>query len=971
MRLFYPFSLVCILLLFFSTTTFAQKRIIHGFIGDSFTKEGLPKTSVFLLSPDSTIIDTTISNTEHENKWLQSSFSLKVTSEGNYILRFIREGYITTYKDITTKFSKRSDTYQLDKMVLMRKDPYYLREVTVTTTKVKMVVRGDTVVYNADAFQLVQGSMLDDLVKQLPGVEIKSDGRIYERGKFVESLLINGKDFFKGDPKIALDNLPAYMVKSVKVFNKTNTYESGDKGHLVMDVNLQNQYSIGWISNVEDGRGTHDLYIERLFAMRFTNNSRLALFCNVNNMNDTRKPGYDSGEWQPSSMPDGLLKSQTAGLSYLLSTPNEAFEAWTDNMIEHRDADSRIQKLGETFLSGGNTFNRFLSFSRNNSTKFTTQNGFESHLIAGTYLAGSWNMSYNKFDNQINFINGNFSSNPMNTTGDSVLDSLFSKDAGYKMKEIIINRNKAEQKVHGYEMKHTGILNYSVTTNKLIGDTWNIHGNIDYSSLKNESFDHYVLDYPSNAALPSDYRNRYYHQPVSKYELKLGTDYNYCVYNHNSDKGGKLSINPQYEYIQTYRSAESLLYRLDTLTDWGLNGIHTLGMLPSSLDSLQLAIDNYNSYHSTVHNSQHVLNMFVIWMNNLNHGEWPNENIFEVQTELKFRHERDALHYYRNGKNFPLTRNAGFFEPDIRLRYQTPKFGCFRLEYIETYEMPPSTYMIDIRDNSDPLNISLGNPDLKNAHLYTAKIQYDRSPCNDNLFTSLQYRIIKDVVSMGFVYDRATGIRTISPENINGNWGITARCQWNKSFEKEKKFTFDTNYMVDYNTNVDVVSISGAYSSTRSSVHNMYMNEVLRLDYRLNSKLQVGTKIGADWTRASSHRSDFETINAEAFDYGITGQLEFPWNVQIATDLTMYSRRGYQDSSMNTNEFVWNGRISKSVMHGNLTFMFDGFDILGNLSNVRRTLNAQGRTETYYNVIPRYAMFHAIYRLNIQPKKKK
>jgi len=73
---------------------------------------------------------------------------------------------------------------------------------------------------------------------------------------------------------------------------------------------------------------------------------------------------------------------------------------------------------------------------------------------------------------------------------------------------------------------------------------------------------------------------------------------------------------------------------------------------------------------------------------------------------------------------------------------------------------------------------------------------------------------------------------------------------------------------------------------------------------------------------------------------------------------------------MNTNELVWNARLAKRVLHSKLTFMLDGFDILGNLSNVRRTINAQGRTESYYNVIPSYVMLHAIYRLNIQPKKK-
>ena len=91
-----------------------------------------------------------------------------------------------------------------------------LGEVQVNATKVKFYMNEDTLVYNADAFELSEGSMLDALIEQLPGVELKDDGRIYVNGRFVESLLLNGKDFFKGDNLIMLENLPSYMVKNIQ-----------------------------------------------------------------------------------------------------------------------------------------------------------------------------------------------------------------------------------------------------------------------------------------------------------------------------------------------------------------------------------------------------------------------------------------------------------------------------------------------------------------------------------------------------------------------------------------------------------------------------------------------------------------------------------------------------------------------------------------------------------------------------------
>lgn len=166
-----------------------------------------------------------------------------------------------------------------------------LGEVAVKATKVKFYMNGDTLVYNADAFQLEEGSMLDALIRQLPGAELKDDGRILVNGKQVESLLLNGEDFFKKDRTIMLENLPTYMVKNVKVYEKDGKTSQllgksiGDQ-QLVMDVRLKKQYEIGWMGNVEAAGGTHDRYLAKLFALRFTAHSRISAFANVNNLND-------------------------------------------------------------------------------------------------------------------------------------------------------------------------------------------------------------------------------------------------------------------------------------------------------------------------------------------------------------------------------------------------------------------------------------------------------------------------------------------------------------------------------------------------------------------------------------------------------------------------------------------------------------------------------------------------------------
>ena len=121
--------------------------------------------------------------------------------------------------------------------------------------------------------------------------------------------------------------------------------------------------------------------------------------------------------------------------------------------------------------------------------------------------------------------------------------------------------------------------------------------------------------------------------------------------------------------------------------------------------------------------------------------------------------------------------------------------------------------------------------------------------------------------------------------------------------------------------------------------------------------------------RYTSHRADFQNMTATNYRIGADAIVHLPWKLDLTTDLALYGRRGYADCLMNTDDVVWNARLSRPFAKGRLLVMLDGFDILGQLSNVTRTVNAQGRTETWTNVMPRYVLAHVVWRLNKEPKK--
>lgn len=268
---------------------------LEGKVFDKLTHVQVPGCLVEILNgSDSTLVNSQIAqqtSVSSGKKSVHAIYEIKIPRlVGKYILRVSMAGYDTTYADLLiNKIHERAWKIDTQPIYISRVKSVHLDDVVVKATKVKFYHKGDTLVYNADAFQLAEGSMLDALIRQLPGAELRKDGQIYVNGKFVDNLLLNGKDFFRGNHTVMLENLPNYMVSSINVYDKLGKnskfagYEMSDDRQYVMDVKLKKQYSIGWIGNIEGGGGTKDRYLGRLFAMRYTDHSRLAIYGNVNN----------------------------------------------------------------------------------------------------------------------------------------------------------------------------------------------------------------------------------------------------------------------------------------------------------------------------------------------------------------------------------------------------------------------------------------------------------------------------------------------------------------------------------------------------------------------------------------------------------------------------------------------------------------------------------------------------------------
>ena len=229
---------------------------------------------------------------------------------------------------------------------------------------------------------------------------------------------------------------------------------------------------------------------------------------------------------------------------------------------------------------------------------------------------------------------------------------------------------------------------------------------------------------------------------------------------------------------------------------------------------------------------------------------------------------------------------------------------------------------------------------------------------------------MRNSLAMGCVYDQQTGVRTYRPENVTGNYTLDLTHNYSTPLDKRKRLMLKNTIDFSMNHGVDLIGNSNDKTPVRSSVMTYRTTERVNLDYKLTKNIKVGAKGFLGHGKSVSSRDDFSTVNVFDFHYGLTALVSLPYNFQCSTDLTMYSRRGYANAAANTNDLVWNARLSKTFPKAGITLAVDGFDILGNLNNISQVINSQGRTETYRNSLPRYVMLHAIYRLNKQPKKK-
>ena len=937
----------CLLLMLHVSVNSFSQGLVFGTVQDAFLKTPLPEAKVsLLLATDSTVVIDSIPVTKKfrdDGTVREAQFMIQPERKTcKYLLRGTLDGYEDGYLPLTIDANEGRALMLDDALELRKIRQVNMNEVTVTATKVKMYYRGDTIVYDATAFKLPDGSMLDDLIHQMPGVTIDEYGQIFVNGRKIDELQLGSRSFMRGNSKVLMENLPYYTVKDIKVYEQDTDLNRAlnaqvEKKKFVMDVNLKPEYLMGYVANVEAAGGTQERWLGRGFLLGFTSHTRYTLIGNSNNVNESRHIGR-SNHWTPDAVPQSLLTTHSAaGEIDYQSADKNVQENLTADFTSTRD-EGEMLRSSELFLQGNplqtthqNSLAKAQRLKVGNTFKYIKPDGFRFHSdVALNYRSYSGNSS---------------------TLMEQFVDSLTTRQ-----RTNGFNDGKAWS-VHAHaridpKLKNIGKIRQFFFPNP----------SFDYSSEENERAQRYRVENLVNPSITNQYNATDY--SLSKIAVHTPINYSLEVY---GKRAILLEVAPSYSREKTH----DWLYHPDTL------------LLPSQIDMLRATTDPGNSYDSDLQTYIAGINLQLSRYQHL-----PASKIVPFETDAEFldlflhftpMHER--LSYQRGPLDTLVTRNTCRFWPELRI-YLFAKKDRHRPALIRLYQIvnnTPLASLLSYRDDANPLVVRLGNPNLKSYTLQsTFEAEYkDIRSAQHNFYVSGFYGYLHNKVLEAVSFNPATGVYTYRPENVHGTYDIRLKGGLFYTLDKNKYWTAEANLDVLFTHWLDHAMLAGDTESQLNAVNSLTQHHNAYIQYNKGA-LNIRATGDIRWRHSEGKMYDFETLNAFDYRYGLSARYTTPplWGrsgggLTLSADGNMYSRRGYGSSELNTDDFVLNASISQPFFKGKLIARIEAFDLLHQLSNTQYSVNAQGRTETWYRSLPHYVMAHLVYHWNRNPKKGK
>lgn len=893
-------------------TAFAQNRgQISGKVIDAELKEPIQEANVRILQQkDSTFVNGVATNSKGD-------FSIKLPY-GSYIVQVTYIGNSDAFKDVTINNGTPNANIGT---IELGADNIMLDALVATAKAVEIVVKGDTLEYNADSYKVTESAVLEDLFKKMPGVEIDADGKITVNGRAVNKIMVDGEEFFSSDPKVASKNLPAKMVDKIQVHDRRSDmammtgFDDGDE-ETVINLTVRPGMKQGLFGNAFVGYGSKDRYEGNAMVNMMKDKNQYTALGGFNNTNNAGfsdlsssmfgSGGGGGGRRFMGGPNNGITKSGNAGFNFS-QTFSDALKLGGNIRFGQTDNNTLSKTHTQNLLSSGNRLEDENNSSNNWSQNFNMDFRMEWTPDTLTRIIFSPQASVNK-NRRSEF--GDFV-----TTTETLTDTINSGDSEYHSNgdgKSLSARLDVSRTLNSKGRTISAQLQGGISDQETTGT--NLSNTLFYGSTPDELIDQRFVN-------TNDSKNwrayLSYVEPIGNNNF-IQLAYSYRQNDSESDKDTRI------------KDAQGDYTELDPKYSKRLENSFNNQEVELNFKSVRPKYDYTLGF--TVQPSSSKSKTFI--GSNL-------ENNF--------------------------SRSVTNFAPSAQFNYRWTRQHNLRLRYYGNTDQPSVTQLSPVEDVSNPLNITVGNPDLKPSFQHRLNIRYQNFNPEKNssmgFFGNIGY-LTNDIVS-ATTTDISTGAKRTTYENVSGNWNANGRMMFNVPL-KNIKFSVFSMTFASYNH-------ANGFSNTKD-------NDIITIEKNLSKRMNLGETLGLNYrsdlfdfsVRGNVNYNNVKNTldgqrDQEYLNYGgnASTTIYLPFSFSIESDINYSTNSGYADG-FTQDEWLWNASLSKQIFkQKNGTLRFKIYDILQQRSNISRSVTSNYIRDTTTNTLTSYFMFHFVYRFNI------
>lgn len=914
-----------LLLLLLSLTAFfvsnGQNTNIKGVIRDTSNNIPISLASVAVLNSGDSILQK--STRSDKNGY----FDITNLKDGDYILLVTYPKYV----DYVELFSIKNGKADNAPNIALTETAKILDEIVIQQPSI--LIKGDTTEYAADSFKVRENASVEELLKELPGIQVDKDGKIMAQGKQVQKVLVDGDEFFSDDPTVATRNLRADAVSKVQVFDKKSdqaAFTGIDDGQEVKAINLKLKESAkkGYFGKASVA-GLDKYYNTTAMLNAFKSKRKLSVFGVASTTDQTGLSdddqsalGMDGGGFRFGGMRGGSINIMSgssmggdglsAGNSYGQGLPQSIkagghYDNKWDEGKYAAGADYLFNNL--KVRSGGNTFSQntlFDSVYYNRSASTSTSSRLQHKLSATTDIQLD---SSSQIRITANGIKGTSDNNSENT----------SEALSEKMQTVNNSDRKtsthADQQTfnsNGFYRKRfkkqgrTISINFSQrysnnNSNGFLNDLSNFFDD-NGNQIKQQLTDQNKINTTENNTLEGRLS---YTNPLGKNSY---LEINYS-YNHNSNNQKRLSYNkdPDGKYSVLVDSLSSIFKYTYNTNSGGLNY-------------------RYNGKKFS-----------------FNAGGSLSNTAFEQDDKIE-----------KTQRNYSYTNL--FPRADFRFRFNS--FSSLSFDYSGSTQQPTIDQLQPLKNNDDPLNIVVGNPDLKQSFSNNFGINYNSFEMlkEQYIFLGINFNTTANQINSSYTIDQL-GRRVSQYINVNGNYSLNVYGHYSRKLGKTWRGSLSPNASVSKTSNF----INGDPNVSNSFI----INPTLSLSKRNVEKYEFSLDYNPSFNTSKSSISTVASQNYWIQNISFDGRYTLPWKVDLGTDISFEHRQKLSASDTKNQVIYWNAYLEKRLLKKEqLTVRFSMNDILDQNKGYERLIQPNAIVERNYMTFQRYGLITITYNFN-------